>query len=256
MRLRYIYHSRGNTEHPFYVKSNWEPSDQQSVALETYLEETNIKLSEIEITEPKPNLPQSNRKAIRELKENSEINIKKADNGTTTVIMNKVDKIKEGMTLVEVKDHYRPLEKPLVEETAMKVRNIITELYQKKHIDGMTLKWLSQTPNPPRIPVFYTLTKTHKANYLSSRLIISGCDSPTETISAFVDSLLQPIMKDQQSYITDTTKFIDFIEGTRIPQNAVLVSMDVNRLYTNISQEEGVTTICHAYDTFYTGTPP
>ena len=68
----------------------------------------------------------------------------------------------------------------------------------------MTFKWLSQTPNPPRIPVFYTLTKTHKVN-LSSRPIISGCDSPTERISAFVDSLLQPIMKEQQSYIKDTT---------------------------------------------------
>ena len=53
--------------------------------------------------------------------------------------MNKIDKIKEGMTLIEVKEHYRPLEKPMVEETARKVRNIITELYQKKHIDEMTL---------------------------------------------------------------------------------------------------------------------
>ena len=143
----------------------------------------------------------------------------------------------------------------MVEETARKVRNIITELYQKKHIDEMTLKWLSQTPNPPRIPVFYTLTKTHKVN-LSSRPIISGCDSPTERISAFVDSLLQPIMKEQQSYIKDTTQFINFVEGTRVPQNAVLVSMDVTSLYTNIPQEEGITTICHAYDTFYTATPP
>ena len=119
----------------------------------------------------------------------------------------------------------------------------------------MTLKWLSRTPNPPCIPVFYTLTKTHKVN-LSSRPIISGCDSPTERISAFVDSLLQPIMKEQQSYIKDTTQFINFIEGTRVPQNAVLVSMDVTSLYTNIPQEEGITTICHAYDTFYTTTPP
>ena len=75
--------------------------------------------------------------------------------------MNKTDKIKEGMTLIEVKEHFRPLEKPMVEENSKKVRKIITELYQKKHIDEMTFKWLSQTPNPPCIPVFYTLTKTH-----------------------------------------------------------------------------------------------
>ena len=173
------------------------------------------------------------------------MNIKKADKGTTTVMMNKTDKIKMGMTLIEIKEHYRPLEKPMVEETSKKVRKIITELYQEKHIHEMTFKSLSQTLNPPRIPVFYTLTKTHKVN-LSSRPIISGCDSPTERISAFVDSLLQPIMKEQQSYIKDTTQFINFIEGTRVPQNAVLVSMDVTSLYTNIPQEEGITTIFHA----------
>ena len=60
--------------------------------------------------------------------------------------MNKTDKIKEGMTLIEVKEHYRPFEKPMVKETSKKVRKIITELYQKKHIDEMTFKWLSQTP--------------------------------------------------------------------------------------------------------------
>ena len=63
-------------------------------------------------------------------------------------------------------------------------------------------------------------------------------------------------MKEQQSYIKDTTQFINFIEETKVPQNATLVSMDVTSLYTNIPQGEGITTICRAYDTFYTATPP
>ena len=63
-------------------------------------------------------------------------------------------------------------------------------------------------------------------------------------------------MKEQQSYIKDTTQFINFIEGMRVSQNAILVSMDVTSLYTNMPQEEGIMTICHTYDTFYTATPP
>ena len=35
------------------------------------------------------------------------------------------------------------------------------------------------TPNPARIPEFYTLTKIHKPT-ITGRLIISGCDGPTE----------------------------------------------------------------------------
>ena len=33
--LKYIYHGQNNKLHPFYVKSNWEPPVQLSIALET-----------------------------------------------------------------------------------------------------------------------------------------------------------------------------------------------------------------------------
>ena len=75
-------------------------------------------------------------------------------------------------------------------------------------------------PNPPRIPIFYTLTKIHKPK-LVGRPIISGCDSPTERISSFVDTLLQPIAQKQKSFIKDTTDFISFIEKTKIGKDTI-----------------------------------
>ena len=113
----------------------------------------------------------------------------------------------------------------------------------------MTKKWLLQTPNPPRIPVFYTLTKIHKPA-LPGRPIISGCDGPTEHISSFLDHILQPIAQAQKSYLEDTTQFINFIEKRIVPKNSILVSMDVNSLCTNIPQEEGIKTVCEAYESF------
>ena len=104
--------------------------------------------------------------------------------------------------------------------------------------------------------MFYTLTKIHKATPVS-RPITSGCDSPTERISSFVDHLLQPIAKRQASYLKDTTDFLNFIgEKTKLPKNTILVSMDVTSLYTNIPQEEGITTVCKAYEEFYHENPP
>ena len=99
----------------------------------------------------------------------------------------------------------------------------------------------------PFIPIFYTLTKIHKPK-LVGRLIISGCEGPTERISSFVDRLLQPIAQRQKSYIEDSTDFINFVERTKIHQDTILVSMDVASLYTNIPQEEGITTVYRAYD--------
>ena len=138
----------------------------------------------------------------------------------------------------------------MVRETFNRVQELISELHRHNYIDDMTKKWLCQTPDPPRIPVFYTLTKIHKPTPVG-RPIISGCDGPTERISSFVDYILQPIAKSQKSYLKDTKDFINFVEKTKVPQNAIMVSLDVTSLYTNIPQEEGIETVCKAYETFY-----
>ena len=255
MRLQFIFHGEDNNIHPFYVKSNWEPPVQKSVALESYLEEIKIQLAQIPITKPKHNLPLNERKTITELKNNSEINTKKADKGTTTVIMHKQEKANEGQVLLDDRNNYTLLEEPMVVETFQKVKEIKEELYQGGHIDEMTVKWLSKTPNPPRVPVFYTLTKIHKPTPVG-RPIISGKDGPTERISSFVDSILQPIAKSQKSYLKDTTDFINFIERTTLPEGTSLVSLDVTSLYTNIPQEEGIKTVCRAYENFYGDNTP
>ena len=161
MRLQYMYHGKENERHPFYTKSDWKPPIQRSVALETYLEEVKISLTEVKLTKPKNNLSPAERAALSTLRRDNEINLKKADKGTTTVVMNKQDKIKEAQIQLDIKEHYRPLAEPMVNETYRKVQNLIDKLYQGNHIDEMTKKWLCQTPNPPRIPIFYTLTKIH-----------------------------------------------------------------------------------------------
>ena len=48
--------------------------------------------------------------------------------------------------------------------------------------------------------------------------------------------LLQPIAKIQQSYVKDTTDFLNFTDKTEVAKDTILVSMDVTSLYTNIPQ--------------------
>lgn len=96
MRLQFLFHGESSDVHPFYVKSNWEPPVQRSVALERYLEEIKIQLAQIPITKPKHNLPANERKVITELKNNAKIHIRKVDKGTTTVIMHKLEKNTRG----------------------------------------------------------------------------------------------------------------------------------------------------------------
>ena len=95
MRLQYIFQGDDKDPHPFHVKTTWVPPIQQSVALESYLEEVKLQLAEIKCRKPKNNLPPVEHEALKSLKRDKIINIRKADKGTVTVLMNKQDKINE-----------------------------------------------------------------------------------------------------------------------------------------------------------------
>ena len=129
MRLKYMFYGHNRSVHPFYVKSNWNPPVQKSVALESYLEEVKLQLTEIQITKPKLNLSREEQKGLNELKQNNDINLKKADKGSTTVVMNKADKIKEGESLLNDEQSYRRRTEPMVKETHNKVMHLITDLH-------------------------------------------------------------------------------------------------------------------------------
>ena len=98
------------------------------------------------------------------LKGDKEINLRhsKVGKGTNTVVMTREEKLNEGQIQLNVREHYRSLESPMIEETGKRALNLIMELYQGNFIDEMTKKWLCQTLTPPRILIFYTLTKIQK----------------------------------------------------------------------------------------------
>ena len=84
--------------------------------------------------------------ARQALKRDTNISLKKADKGTTPVALNIEDKIKEGQTQLDNRENYRPLVNPMVEETNLRVQQLISELYLGNLIDEMTKTWLCQTP--------------------------------------------------------------------------------------------------------------
>ena len=88
-----MFHGQNKEPHPFHVKSQWMPPVQSSIALESYLENVKTQLAEITLSKLKNNLSRNDVTALKELENNAAINLKKADKGTTTVIMNKQERI-------------------------------------------------------------------------------------------------------------------------------------------------------------------
>ena len=126
MRLQYIYHGKETEPHPFHVKPSWIPPIQPSVALESYLEDVKIQLAETPLVKPKNNLPPGERRALGELIQNKEIILKKADKRTTTVVMTRENKINEGQEQLDDRNNYQPSDEPVVRDTSMRVKHLIT----------------------------------------------------------------------------------------------------------------------------------
>ena len=99
----------------------------------------------------------------------------------------------------------------------------------------------------PRTPLFYMNPKIHKPN-TPGRPIISGCDSPTEKLSIYIDHFLKPLVPLIPSYIKDTTHFLNtlFAIPTTLPPNTILATLDVTSLYTNIPHAEGIASATEA----------
>ena len=116
------------------------------------------KMSRHNLPRSKYNLSHNVIKALKELKNNPAIKLKKTDQGTTTVIMNQADKIYEAKVQLHHRKCYERLKAPMVKTTQEKVNDLNSRLHQGEHIDEMTKKWLLQTPNPPRIPIYYINT--------------------------------------------------------------------------------------------------
>ena len=107
------------------------------------------------------------------------------------------------------------------------------ELVDKKNKQYL----LHEDPKPGR---FYILPKSHKVNN-PSRPIVSSNNQPTECISQFVDFHRQTlvlhytVIRQRYHWFLNKLTAIDIL-----PDNALLVSLDVTSLYTNIPHNEGI----------------
>ncbi|KAJ1192175.1 hypothetical protein NDU88_001487 [Pleurodeles waltl] len=110
---------------------------------------------------------------------------------------------------------------------------------------GMENDWLTQHEAAflvqvnPRIPYFYILPKVHKGKIPPpGRAIVSGIGSVLEPLSQFVDFFLQPLVKKIPTYLKDTTDVLVLLDSVSFDKTKeLLITLDVESLYTNIPQE-------------------
>ena len=72
----------------------------------------------------------------------------------------------------------------------------------------------------------------------------------TERISQFVDYYINTLVSTLDSHIKDTTDFLNKLSNLgNLPNNAILVTLDVSSLYPNIPHNQGIDACRHFLDT-------
>ena len=179
--------------------------------IEGVFEAIKLEISRVATTDKIPyNLSLEERKALGELKSNTDLVINKADKGSTIVVQNRTDYINDALEHLNDPNTYRELEGDPTNSICRGINEILARLAR-----------------------LYFLKKFHKSP-MGIRPIVSSSESPTENISQFIDYWLQPIMKGIPSYLKDTTELLNQLNELTIPKDVLLVTIDVKSLYTCI----------------------
>ena len=225
-------------------------------------EELKVFLSSIksELSDPRNrnkvncNLPEKEVIALKELiqlQKNRHIIIKPCDKGAGIMILDfkeymkacynhLLSKTKEG------KPYYTKVEPWEVERTKNQIRNVLKDGLEKEIISREEYNAMSaDDKNPGK---FYSNFKVHKPHTHGEappvRPIVSGSGSLTEGIATYVEHFIKESSTYHDTYLQDTCDFLREIErinkGPKLNKGALLATLDVEALFTNIVHEDGL----------------
>ena len=76
------------------------------------------------------------------------------------------------------------------------------------------------------------------------RPIIADCGSESYASAKYINHFLAPLAKQHKSYVKDTNDFINKIAEIKAKEGAFLATIDVDSLYTNIDNTNGLELGC------------
>ncbi|CAG2193652.1 unnamed protein product [Mytilus edulis] len=255
MRCKYHFSDKTNadTNHPFRIKSGFKPSLANNT-IENYLFATKMEICRLKINKVRNNLSKHERAALKTLRSNNNIIIKKADKNSSTVVLDKNLYIKQTLNFLNNSICYEQIHEFNTNKISETIQKMIKQLHKKEYIDDITYKYLANNANI-RVGRLYMLPKIHKINHedrekiktnkdflknidIPGRPIVSLCNSPIEKIGQFIDHFLKPVVSQLWTYTQDTTSFINKIEQIRAPDDIIMCTFDITSMYNSLTHDE------------------
>jgi hypothetical protein len=110
------------------------------------------------------------------------------------------------------------------------IENKIASLIKKStEFDAHKRRLLTPTFSKP--PHIYGQIKIHKEIF-PIRPIVSGIDSPCNQLAKYLVPILNPLVGNTDSYIKNTSEFVEKVKDRVLPSGSILASLDVVNLFT------------------------
>ena len=226
-------------------RSNFTPKPGEFMALDRYIETCR---SDIKRLKRKPlrcsNMSLDEVNTLKELRRREDIVIKPADKGGAVVVWRRDLYVAEAQRQLRNTEFYTSIINKTTAQDSKKVKQSISSFVKSGKLpseaDSLVVK-------EPKGPAFYMLPKIHK-HATPGRPIVSASSCPTELISEFVDSILQPLVASLPSYVKDTNHALHVLEDFTFDASVnqkLIFTMDVSSLYTNIPNNDGLLAIKH-----------
>lgn len=254
IKLTYFWHDKTDkkTKPKFKIPSNFNPPGAE-IHPEIHEELKNLKMN-LDNLKLKNGTKNSHKNAkeiklLKNLQKEKNIIFKPADKGNSIIIENKSDYLKEANRQLNHPLHYKKLENLISAKKHTDIENILSKLKETKYLTEKEMEYF--TPDPDGRPrTIYFLPKIHKnrttwplTDIPPGRPIISDVSSDSYNLSILLDHFLAPFSKSHPSYIKDSPHFLEKIRKLKPPPNCLLITLDVEALYTNIDNEQGLEAI-------------
>ena len=177
-------------------------------------------------------------KSIKHKISQNNLIVTKADKGNSVVILHKDDYDEKVLTFIN--DNKFKLIKPKLPTFIKNVNDVLKS--STLTIPRNIIYQLSA--NNTVIPRMYGLLKVHKSNIFSEipiRPVVSFSNSPTYQLAKWLNSKLKNVINCQfHNTVSNSTQLANKIKNIDIPENAILISLDVTNLFTNIPINEAI----------------
>ena len=250
-------------------KSNFQPERNRNQTLEKYIDFLKTFSDNYESDnngyQRKNNLSKNESDALQKLIEDDDVIIKQADKGGAFVLMKRDFYISKMNDHLDKTETYHKLSQNEDNGTMNKIKGLV-----KKHENIFTKKEKAYIINfEYKTSYFYGLPKIHQSKRikenileqnssyvqcgtdvdLKMRPIVAGPVCPTHRLSNLIDVVLKPYLKHVKSYIRDSVDFLNHLPEN-IDEDSLLVTFDVNSLYTNIDHQVGLDAIRYWLETY------